>query len=168
MRTREHWLADLSVNYVERLILLQGHTAERSQSDYGYDLRMKTFDYGSDAARMRGAMENGHVYFQLKAIRGLRLLNDGETIAFPIERRHLRTWQTETMPVIRVIYDALEERAYWLHMQNYLKGVVLLPGQGTLTLRLPKQNALKAAAIETFRKHKVDGSDRSHQESLYG
>ena len=75
-------------------IFIQGHTAERSQSDYGYDLRMKTFDYGGDAERRRGVVENGHVYLHLKATRGLRLLNDGETIAFPIERRHLRTWQT--------------------------------------------------------------------------
>ena len=168
MRTREHWLADLSVNYVERLILLQGHTVERPKNDYGYDLKMQTFDYGDDAERMRGAAENGEVYFQLKATRGLRLLNDGETIAFPIERRHLRTWQTETMPVILVIYDALEEKAYWLYAQNYLKGVVLLPGDGTLTLRLPKQNALNEAAIETFRRYKAKVEKDTKKENLHG
>jgi hypothetical protein len=32
-RTREHVIADLSVNYVERFILEEGHTVQRVGSD---------------------------------------------------------------------------------------------------------------------------------------
>lgn len=67
------------------------------------------------------------------------------------------------MPVILVIYDALEERAYWLHMQPYLKTIVLLPGHGTLTVRLPKSNLLDEAAIETFRQHKKDALEQKRR-----
>lgn len=67
MRTREHWLADLSVNHLERHILRQGHTVARNHFDYGYDLEMVTFDYENDADKKRGAIENGYVLFQLKA-----------------------------------------------------------------------------------------------------
>ena len=37
-RTREHVIADQSVNYVERFIIDAGHTAQRMEKDYGYDL----------------------------------------------------------------------------------------------------------------------------------
>ena len=45
-RTRQHVIADLSVNHVERLILEAGHTAVRLSSDYSYDLIMTTFGEG--------------------------------------------------------------------------------------------------------------------------
>ena len=34
-RTREHVIADLSVNHVERIILEAGHAVQRPTSDYG-------------------------------------------------------------------------------------------------------------------------------------
>ncbi len=37
-RTRQHVIADQSVNYVERFIIDEGHTAQRLERDYGYDL----------------------------------------------------------------------------------------------------------------------------------
>jgi hypothetical protein len=43
-RTRQHVIADQSVNYVERFIIDEGHTAQRLQHDYGYDLELTTFD----------------------------------------------------------------------------------------------------------------------------
>src|SRR5436309_2496106 len=42
-RTREHIIADLSVNHVERQALLCGHVVERRVFDYGIDLEMFTF-----------------------------------------------------------------------------------------------------------------------------
>jgi hypothetical protein len=59
-RTRQHVIADLSVHFVEGLILEAGHTAQRLGSDYGYDLLMNTFDEA-------GYVEPGSIYFQLKA-----------------------------------------------------------------------------------------------------
>ena len=43
-RTREHIIADLSVNFVERQVLLAGHTIERWYSDYGIDQVISTYD----------------------------------------------------------------------------------------------------------------------------
>lgn len=63
-RTRQHVIADLSVHYVERFILEEGHTAQRLGSDYGYDLVMATFDE-------KGYAEPGAVYFQIKAMETL-------------------------------------------------------------------------------------------------
>ena len=71
------------------------------------------------------------------------------------------------MPVILIIYDALEEKACWLYMQRYLKDIALPPGHGTLTLRLPKQNVLDGAAIETFRQYKTNLKDKIGRENLH-
>jgi hypothetical protein len=38
-RTREHVIADLAVNHVERQVLLCGFTLERIVHDYGLDLK---------------------------------------------------------------------------------------------------------------------------------
>ncbi len=43
-RTREHIIADLSVNHVERHVLLAGHVVERFTYDYGIDLEVITFN----------------------------------------------------------------------------------------------------------------------------
>jgi hypothetical protein len=43
-RTRQHVIADQSVNHVERFIIEAGHVMHRLANDYGYDLVMMTFD----------------------------------------------------------------------------------------------------------------------------
>jgi hypothetical protein len=63
-RTRGHVIADLSVHHVEGFILDEGHTAQRLDSDYGYDLVLFTYDE-------RGYIEPDSVYFQLKAAESL-------------------------------------------------------------------------------------------------
>ena len=75
MRTREHVLADLSVNYVERQILLCGFAVNRMHTDYGIDLLMLTY-------RAAGEVENGHVLFQVKATDSLQLLRRGKASPF--------------------------------------------------------------------------------------
>ncbi len=42
LRTREHVIADLGLNHLERYILLCGHTPQQIQHDYGYDAFMTT------------------------------------------------------------------------------------------------------------------------------
>ena len=59
-RTRQHVIADQCVNHVERFIIDEGHTAQRVEKDYGYDLFLFTFDE-------QGYAEPGLVYLQLKA-----------------------------------------------------------------------------------------------------
>ncbi len=43
-RTREHVIADQSVNHVERYVIDEGHVAQRIERDYGYDMYLFTFD----------------------------------------------------------------------------------------------------------------------------
>lgn len=59
-RTRQHVIADLSVNHVEYFALQCGYSIERIESDYGYDLQIYSYD-------KYGELENGVVYVQLKA-----------------------------------------------------------------------------------------------------
>jgi hypothetical protein len=112
LSTREHVLADLSINYVERQVLLCGGTVLRFSSDYGYDLMMTSFND-------RGEVESGNIFFQVKATDDLPLLSEGKTISWVISRRDLLLWLDEVCPVILVVYDGIRDRAYWLHIQAY-------------------------------------------------
>jgi hypothetical protein len=88
LRTRAHVLADLSVNHVERQVLLCGCSVQRIYSDYGYDLIMSTF-------KPSGEIEGGNVFFQVKATDSLPLLTDHKTISWVVSRRDLRLWLNE-------------------------------------------------------------------------
>src|SRR5580692_11447034 len=107
-RTREHVIADLGVNHVERQVLLSGHTVERWVHDYGLDLVLFTY---TDA----GEQENGMVFFQVKATDHLSTVSEGRFVTCRIERAHLRSWLGEIMPVMLIVYDASNDRSYWLY-----------------------------------------------------
>lgn len=57
-RTRQHIIADLSVNHIERFVLLNGYSTERVNCDYGIDLIIFTYD-------ANGEIENGQIFVQL-------------------------------------------------------------------------------------------------------
>jgi hypothetical protein len=142
-------LADLSINYVERQILLRGFAVNRVERDYGLDLMMLTYND-------RGEIENGHVLFQVKATDSLALGRDEATVACRVEVADLIWWQAELVPVILVLYDGQKGRAYWLYVQQYLDEKKVsaedLPGeQDWVTLRLPVKNKLDPEAVERFR-----------------
>jgi hypothetical protein len=115
LRTREHVIADLGINYVERRVLLCGGAVVRNPVDYGYDLILLSFN-------PRGEVEGGHALFQVKATDHLPLLADGKTISWVISRRDLLLWLDEVCPVILVVYDGMRDRAFWLHVQAYFGG----------------------------------------------
>jgi hypothetical protein len=145
-RTREHVIADLSVNYVERQVLLCGFTVERRWHDYGFDLFLNTYD-------QNGEVESGEVHFQLKATDRLRVTSDGQTVLFRVERVDLRTWLDVIMPMIFVVFDARAEVAYWLYVQEHFakhprRGV--RRGSGTITLRIPREQQLDRTAVFAF------------------
>ena len=81
-RTREHVIADLSVNFVERQALLCGYVVERIIHDYGIDLEMITFNKA-------GEMEAGKILLQLKATDGLKVHPGQASFPFPIDRADL-------------------------------------------------------------------------------
>ncbi|MGG6268448.1 DUF4365 domain-containing protein [Leptolyngbya sp. AN03gr2] len=144
-RTRQHIIADLSVNFVERLVLRCGHTVQRINNDYGIDLLITTYDRNGEA-------ENGNIYVQLKATDNLTLLADQEAIPFKIRRADLELWSQELMPFLLILYDAQQEVAYWLYVQAYFRqqGIEVASLKETHTLHLKKRNILNAEAIQQF------------------
>ena len=157
-RTREHVVADLGVNHVERFIFQCGFSCERVEHDYGADLLMFTFD-------ANGEIENGHVQIQVKGTDHPRYHADTQTIACPVEMADLWSWAGEPCPVILVRYDAKADRAYWLYVQWELESSdnqalappdVDLPAEReepreNATLRIPLANRLDCEAVMRFR-----------------
>lgn len=148
-RTREHIIAALSVNSVERLALLEGHTCNRPEADYGYDLQIFTFD--------DGAFENGFILLQLKATDNIRMVEKGSAVSFSISCADLRLWNGELYPVILIVWDAQADQGYWLYVQEYLEkspDYPCPPSQATLAVHIPITNVVNAAAIKQFRQYK--------------
>src|SRR5215472_10462425 len=82
-RTRQHVMADQSVNYVERFIIDEGHTAQRLTQDYGYDLLLFTYDDQAYA-------EPGVAFLQLKATE--TLTRSGSHYVFDLDLRDYNLW----------------------------------------------------------------------------
>ncbi|MBP0019891.1 MAG: DUF4365 domain-containing protein [Cyanobacteria bacterium SBLK] len=151
-RPREHIIADLSINHVERYAFLCGYSVERVTQDYGYDLIIFTYN-------AYGEIENGHIYVQLKATDNLKVLSDGQTITFVVKRADLELWLDELMPCILIIYDAREECAYWLYLQAYFENLSdfdLAKIGETFTLRIPKTNIVNQKSMREFAKYRTN------------
>ncbi|PSF36808.1 hypothetical protein C7H19_12635 [Aphanothece hegewaldii CCALA 016] len=145
-RPREHIIADLSTNHVERYIFLCGYSVERVECDYGFDLILFTYDDN-------GEIENGQVFVQLKATDCIKTLWDNQTIVFSLNRSDLELWLYEPMPVILVVFDAQTNQAYWLYIQNYFEKIKDFNLQNigeTVTVRIPKSNFINEDAIRKF------------------
>jgi hypothetical protein len=145
-RTREHVIADLGVNHVERHVLLCGWTVERRFHDYGLDLLVCTYN-------ANGEVEPGEIYLQVKATDHLKLVAAGTIVAQRLERRDVAAWLRQLMPVILVAYDATADVAYWLHLQDHFAQRPRFNprrGSDTLTVRLPRGNVLTSAAVRQF------------------
>jgi hypothetical protein len=145
-RTREHVIADLSVNFVERQVLLSGHTAERTRHDYGYDLMLTTYD-------TNGEPESGEVRLQIKATDSLPVLKGNGKVSWRIERSDLARWMNDPFPVILAVYDAQTETAYWLYVQRHFQAqsnFSLFTAGRTVTVHIPVTNVLDLAAIRQF------------------
>ncbi|MBV9850136.1 MAG: DUF4365 domain-containing protein [Armatimonadetes bacterium] len=145
-RTREHVIADLSVNFVERQVLLCGYTVEHPRHDYGYDLSLTTYD-------ANGEPEDGEVRIQVKATDTLRLLKGGTTFPWKVARSDLARWIYDPLPVILVVYDARADKACWFYIQRYfqtLPGFNLFAAGKTVTVHVPTANVLDVGAIQQF------------------
>jgi hypothetical protein len=145
-RTREHVLADLGVNFVERQVLLRGWSVERFEHDYGVDLFLCTYSE-------QGEIENGRVLLQVKATDHLIVLQDQATVSFSLSARDLRYWLAEPAPVLLIVYDGTHDEAYWLYIQRYFereRRIDLATVPGHVTVHLPKTNRLDQQALEQF------------------
>jgi hypothetical protein len=150
LRTREHVLADLSVNYVEKRALLCGFSAQRMQPDYGIDLMVQTFN-------RRGEVELGWVLFQVKATDRIRVVDGGQALSCRIERAHLRHWLREVHPVVLALFDARADLAYWLLVRRYFEGLTdfdLARCGERLSVSIPRTNVLDRKAMRTLARWK--------------
>ncbi len=158
-RTREHIIADLSVNYVERFALRCGFAVERVWFDYGLDLAVLTYTPSGEA-------ENGNFWVQLKATDELRLRRDRQAIMVRVERAHLLFWLNESFPVFLIVYDALREAAYWLYVQRDLgEGRVFrLRRTGSrISIHIPVSNVINDEAMRQFAKFKANWAARQER-----
>lgn len=147
-RTREHVLADLSMNHVERHVLRCEWIVERMLHDYGIDLELFTFD-------KQGEVEEGMVQMQLKASERLALRSGTGTLSFRLDRADLALWLAQPMPVILILYEARTDTAYWLYVQDYFrrrKDFNLFTAGKTVTVAIPATNVVTPAAIRRFRR----------------
>ena len=144
-RTRQHIIADQSVNLIERFIIDEGHTVQRLFPDYGNDLLLFTYDGN-------GFTEEGSVYMQLKASETLSRM--GSNYVFDLDIRDYNRWRHEPMPAILVLFDASRRRAYWLYLQGYFaEEEARRPRSGAKTVRVqvPHKQAMNRRAIAKIR-----------------
>jgi hypothetical protein len=145
-RTREHIIADLAVNHIERHILLRGFTLERITQDYGVDLVLFTYN-------LKGEPEEGVVYIQVKATEKVNLVEGGTAVSFRLDRTDLQIWLAQPMPVILCVYDVAGDVAYWLYVQRYFEsqpGFNLFALGATVSVRLPVSQVVDTNAVGTF------------------
>lgn len=149
-RTQQHVIEAQSVNHVERFIIDEGHTAERTKSDYGYDLVLFTYDE-------EGYTEEGSIYIQIKACQ--KLNTSGDDFVFDVDVRDYALWTAEPMPVILILFDASENRGYWLYLQRYFaEDASRKPRRNakTVRVRIPKRQVVSRKAIRKMRACKQD------------
>jgi hypothetical protein len=145
-RTREHVIAELGVNHVERQALLCGYSVERIVHDYGIDLML--FTYNAD-----GEIENGVIFLQVKASERLKTLTKSAAISFRVLRADLCYWLSEVYPVILIVYDVSADRACWVDMQGVFasqRGFNLFRAGGTIRVHVPVNQILDSAAVRHF------------------
>ena len=136
-RTREHIIADLSVNHAERQFLIAGYTSGRVLSDYGYDMVINTFD---DA----GHLEPGLIFVQMKASDAPTYNQSGDFVTLRVDERDDIIWREEIYPVALIMYDAAKEAAYYVHYQT-------LPLNSRQSVRIPTTNRFDANAAKVLR-----------------
>ena len=142
-RTRQHVIADLGVNHVERAILRCGWAAEKVDYDYGIDLYAQVFDDS-------GFMMPLRIPIQVKSSDRPRRLKDGRHIAVQLEVAHVRGWVLESVPAILVVYDASADEAYWLHLQQHFSGRPVAGDQVSVVVQVDVGNIFDERAVRTL------------------
>jgi len=145
-RTREHVIADLSINHTERQALLAGFAVQRIVRDYGIDLFIATYDRYGD-------VENGEIRIQLKATDAAKWVRGGQAMAVRVDQGDFRHWLLEPMPVILAVYDAPNDTAFWLYVQAHFasgRSSRFDKAGATMTVHVPRSNVVTPASMRQF------------------
>jgi hypothetical protein len=86
------------------------------------------------------------------------LRNEGQTVAFVVQRADLDYWLGERLPVMLIVYDASTDTAYWLHVQEYFReqgGFDLTMVGETITVYLNLSDVVNTDAMRQFARRKA-------------
>jgi hypothetical protein len=150
-RIRKHVIADLSFHHVAYRVVKCGFTIEATRSDYGYDGSIFTYN-------RRGEVENGTIFFQLKATDHIARYKKRTAFSFPIEKRDVDLWKEEPFPVYLILFDTASEVAYWLYFQAYLEinGVTAaMMSKPSLPVRMNAAQIVDVTSVRAWRGHKA-------------
>lgn len=119
--------------------------------DYGIDMLLHTYT-------PEGEVENETVGIQLKATDHLSFSRDGQSIPYVVDRSDLEYWLEERYPVILIVYDAQDDMAYWIYVQDYFQNRQQMPFElvgATLTMHLTRSQYVNSDAIRQFAVYKA-------------
>ncbi len=149
-RTRQHIIADLGVNHVEKQVLLAGFTLTRESFDYGMDGYIRTFDEN-------GELESNFIEVQVKSSEFPKMDAANRGLAFDLSVRDLENWLTGRMPMALVLYFAQADKAYFVELTQYfrqqpeaLRGV-----RKFVRVFIPLENVFDPSAAQYLRMLKI-------------
>jgi hypothetical protein len=148
-RTREHVIADMAVLHVQSLVVQAGFTAQRTESDYGYDLAVQTYNE-------LGEIENEAIQIQVKASEDLLrfIMMREHVFSFTVEVADYRLWCDAMLPTFLVLYDASHQEAYWLDIQEQARSTSEM-NERYIRLHVPCNNVLGVQTIHYMRQRKL-------------
>ena len=136
-RIESRQIEEKAVLFVEEIFNEANWVCNRLYRDFGVDLHVKVFE----SAKSRKAMP-WEFHVQIKGTRHLRISKSH--IHFVIDTEHLKDWYEALLPVLFVICDVQNSKAYWLWIKEYLDKLSLdWQEQSTITLRISINNQLK-------------------------
>jgi len=106
-----------------------------------------------------GYVEEGTLLIQLKATDQIKHNKLKTHLVFTLDKRDLNTWYNEPMPVILALYDAKNDVAYWIYIQQFLraiKGFKLSTVKKFYNINIPKDQILDTSAFKTFQNFKFN------------
>ena len=148
-RTRQHFIEDFGMNHIEFQILSADCTLQRQYDDYGYEACINTYN-------KNGEQEEGVIQIQLKSMESLNYSADKKTILFELSQLDLELWLYSDLPVIFIVYDAMEKNAYWIDFLDYFKKNrdTLKKVDKFVQIYIPVENVFTYKTIEIFRQIK--------------
>ena len=148
-RTRQHFVSDLGVNFVEKQCLLGRCTYQRIDYDYGFDGEISTY-------RGNGEIEKGEIKVQVKSTDKIKLSTKQNGYVIDLSVRDLELWLSYLFPVILVLYDAKSDQGYYINVPDYFKNKKHHKAKDRKFVRvyLPVDNIFEPAAVQKLRKDK--------------
>jgi len=158
LRTRQHFIEDLGFNHIEKQVLVARCTLQRYQPDYSYDASIHTI-------QRNGEVENGEIFIQLKSTDKIKFANKRKAFTYDLSKRDLELWLSNILPVILILYNAKNDKAYYLELREYFRKnrISLKKINKFIRVYIPPENVFNPEAVKKLRsiKNKQYGSYKS-------